>query len=114
MILGKLISVLTFPGIIVHELAHKLACLISGVKVVETRLLDTETFGGYVEYEQPTSYNSTFIITVAPLIINSAIAAVLFYVALELATGVMTAILIYLGICVGMHAFPSHTDANNL
>ena len=34
---GFIISILTFPGVIVHELAHQICCYICGIKVYEVK-----------------------------------------------------------------------------
>lgn len=51
---GELISALTFPGVILHEWAHKLFCKRLGVKVLEVKYFQIgKKVAGYVVHEPP-------------------------------------------------------------
>jgi hypothetical protein len=43
-----LVSVLTFPGIIFHELGHQLFCKFTGVRVIKVRYFRFGNPAGYV------------------------------------------------------------------
>lgn len=68
---GWLISLLTFPGVIVHEWAHKKFCDWNGVKVEKVVYFRFGNPAGYVMHEEPKKYNQIFWISAGPLIINS-------------------------------------------
>jgi len=48
---GKVVSLLTFPGVIVHELAHKIFCEMAGVQVYEVCYFRFGNPAGYVKHE---------------------------------------------------------------
>lgn len=50
---GFLISILTFPGVIVHEIAHQLFCRICGVAVLDVCYFKAGNPAGYVVHEIP-------------------------------------------------------------
>lgn len=108
---GFIISILTFPGIIVHEFGHKLFCNISKVKVHKVCYFRFGNPAGYVVHDKPSKFSQTFFITVAPFIINS-LAAILVFALANMFGG--NKLLLWLGISIGMHAFPSSGDAKSL
>jgi hypothetical protein len=76
---GFIISLLTFPGVIVHEWAHKIACNLFGVAVsrVVYFKLDFKLAGGeagYVQHEIPKRYIESLCISSAPLFVNTLVA----------------------------------------
>lgn len=117
---GWVIAVLTFPGVILHELAHKIACDITGVSVYRVCYFRIGNPAGYVEHAPPRKYSQAFIIATAPFLVNSIVAILIFTLALKtpLTTEIygikLRYILYWLGISIGMHAFPSSGDAKNL
>ena len=117
---GWFIALLTFPGVIMHELAHKIACDMTGVRVYRVCYFRLGNPAGYVEHERPRKYSQAFAITTAPFLVNSIVAVLIFALALKtpLTTEIygikLRYILYWLGISIGMHAFPSSGDAKNL
>jgi hypothetical protein len=119
MLPGALISLLTFPGVIVHEWAHKKFCEWFGVKVLEVKyykfnnILSFESKpAGYVIHEEPTNFKQTFWISVGPLVLNSLIClAIGFFAPLSETGGWPHFFMIWLAISIGAHAFPSDHDA---
>ena len=113
---GTLIAVLTFPGIIIHELAHKVACDWTGVKVYETCYFRVGNPAGYVVHESVYNYRGAFLITVAPFLINTFIALVVFAIAVNVPSSIqwIAVVLYWFGISIAMHSFPSSGDAGNL
>ncbi|MDR1853555.1 MAG: metalloprotease family protein [Azoarcus sp.] len=117
---GQLISVLTFPGIIVHEMAHKFFCDVCKVPVYEVSYFKFSRTPGYVIHAPVANLLHSFLISICPLLINSLLCMVLTFsafiplVALGL-KGVHPVfyVLMWLGISMGMHAFPSPQDAAN-
>ncbi len=110
MIPGIVISVLTFPGIIVHEFAHKIFCQLFGVKIHEVRYFRFGSPAGYVIHDAPKKFAQTFFITTGPFIVNTIVAIPLFFVSKLTNLGIFA----LLGIMIGMHAFPSSGDAKTL
>jgi len=114
---GILISIATFPGIIVHELAHQLFCRWFKVPVFKVVYFQTENPVGYVLHEIPSNKWHSIMISIGPFIINTIVGALIaFPGALPVFkfgnAGVLDYILIYLGVSIAMHAFPSSGDAN--
>jgi hypothetical protein len=113
---GFLISLLTFPGIIVHELAHQLFCRWYKVPVFKVVYFQTENPVGYVLHEVPTKKWQSIMISIGPFIVNTVIGGL---IALPAAlpvfkfdnAGLLDYLLIYLGVSIAMHAFPSTGDA---
>ncbi len=120
MIPGQLISFFTFPGVIVHEIAHKFFCDLCKVPVFEVSYFNTTKTPGYVVHAPVTRLKHSFLIAIGPLIINSVLCMLLTFsafiplVALDLeGVNFVFYILMWLGISLGMHAFPSPQDAEN-
>jgi hypothetical protein len=114
---GFLISLVTFPGVIVHELAHQLFCRWFKVPVFKVVYFQLSNPVGYVLHEVPSKKWQSIMISTGPFIINSLIGAlVAFPAALPVfkfnTAGPLDYLLIYLGVSIAMHAFPSTGDAN--
>jgi hypothetical protein len=119
MIPGFIIALLTFPGVIVHEVGHMLFCKLRGVAVLEVCFLQMGNPVGYVIHEQPKDFTTTFLISVGPFIVNSIVCVLICLPALipvqffGVKDPVSYAVL-WLGVSIGMHAFPSTVDAQSL
>lgn len=111
---GTLIAILTFPGVIVHEAGHRLFCSLAGVRVYKTCYFRLGNPAGYVIHGPVQSYGAGFLICVAPFIVNTAIALLIFSIASNVSSSAVAFPLYWLGISIGMHAFPSSGDADNL
>lgn len=115
MIPGVIISFLTFPGVILHEFAHKKFCDWFNVKVFDVKYFKSDG-GGHVIHERTKNYKAIFWISTGPLIINSiacfllALLAGLFYEGVE----IIFWFLAWLSLSFGSHSFPSNQDANNV
>ncbi|RQG92104.1 DUF3267 domain-containing protein [Natrarchaeobius chitinivorans] len=125
------VRLFTVPGVVVHEFAHASACRLVGVRVLEVVYFQFGDPAGYVRHEQPRRYREAFVVSVAPFLVNTIVAFVAF---LGLATLVAAsdvaslgdvrtisreplavgAGLAWLGLSVGIHAFPSTGDADVL
>ncbi len=112
---GWLISALTFPGIIVHEWAHKKFCDWTGVSVSKVVYFKFGNPAGYVLHEEPSTYKQTFWISVGPLIINSVLTILIgiFLTQADSGSG-MYFLLFWLGLSIGMHSFPSDHDMTHI
>jgi hypothetical protein len=114
---GFLISLVTFPGVIVHELAHQLFCRWFKVPVFKVVYFQTENPVGYVVHEIPSSKWQSIMISIGPFIVNTVVGGlVAFPAALPVfkfnTGGPLDYLLIYLGVSIAMHAFPSTGDAD--
>lgn len=113
---GFLISMATFPGVIVHELAHQLFCRLLKVPVFEVVYFQVKNPAGYVLHEAPANKWHSLLISIGPFFVNTLLGAV---IALPAAlpfyefnnAGPLDYVLIYLGVSIAMHAFPSTGDA---
>lgn len=127
----------TVPGVVVHEFAHATACRLVGVRVLEAVYFRFGDPAGYVRHEQPRRYREAFVVSVAPFLVNTVVSLLAFAgLAGLVATGDVSAIgdgsaidaletvsretlaaavaLGWIGLSVGMCAFPSTGDANVL
>lgn len=114
---GIVITVITFPGVIVHELAHQLFCRWCKVPVFKVVYFQFENPVGYVVHEIPSNKWHSILISIGPFILNTLLGALIaFPAALPVFTfnnaGFVDYLLIYLGVSIAMHAFPSTGDAN--
>ncbi len=119
MIPGFLVALVTFPGVIVHEAAHMLFCKLGGVAVIDVCFFRLGNPSGYVVHEEIKSFNTAFLVSVGPFIINSLLCMIICFPAFvpvkvfEL-THPLSYFLLWLGVSIGMHAFPSTGDAQVL
>lgn len=117
---GIVISVITFPGVIVHELAHRFFCRLCRVPVFEVCYFRFENPCGYVIHERSNNPWKNFLISIGPFIFNTIIGLIIIFpAAIEVIefknfTNILSLILIWLGVSILMHAFPSTGDASNL
>ena len=111
MIPGFLISLVTFPGVIIHEWAHKKFCDWLNVPVHKVVYFRLGNPAGFVEHENPTTYKQTFWISVGPLVVNSLATIILSVIASQIIPdGWLYVVLIWLAFSIGMHSFPSDHD----
>ena len=113
---GQLISLVTFPGVIIHEVAHMWFCKLRGVAVLDVCFFRFGNPAGYVVHEEIKNFNTSFLISVGPFILNSLLCMFICFPAyLPMRVfgvpGFSSYFLLWLGISIGMHAFPSMGDA---
>jgi hypothetical protein len=121
---GFIIALITFPGIIVHEMAHEFFCRVTGVIVYEVKYLDLfSNRAGYVLHSRVRRYGQAFWICIGPLVFNAVIGSIVAFPSVlavfELSIPFhklrfVDIILLWLGVSIAIHAFPSKTDINNL
>ncbi|QCC59112.1 metalloprotease family protein [Natrinema thermotolerans] len=121
-----LLRLLAAPGVVVHELAHETACRLVGVPVLEVAYFRLGNPPGYVRHGQPERYRESFVISVAPFLVNSAVAFGLFVGLASIVAGLDAVgsaprstlaagvVLGWLGLAIGTQAFPSTGDARTL
>jgi hypothetical protein len=105
-----------FPGVVFHEVAHIIGCLISGARI-KSILLFSKT-GGEVVHEKPIiPYIGVFLISIFPFLLGSAaIYLITSRVLNDIAFSNLTAgkvIYFYLLISILISMFPSSTDVKN-
>lgn len=120
---GVLISLLTFPGVIVHELAHQIFCRLTNTAVLDVCYFRLGNPSGYVLHEKPKNAGINILIGVGPFFLNSILGAI---IALPAAISgfsfgstldtkkIFICFLAWLGISIAMHSFPSTGDAKSM
>ncbi len=117
---GILIAILTFPGVIIHELAHRLFCRLARVPVYEVCYFQFKNPCGYVIHEAVDGPWRNLLICVGPFLLNTIIGMVILSpAAVEVIefhnyTDPLALFLCWLGVSILMHAFPSSGDAKAL
>lgn len=118
MVSGWFISIITFPGTVLHEWAHKKFCDWFNVKVIAVKYFSVEA-DGWVIHERPKTYQATFWISIGPLIINSLVCFCVgiiagFFLNIYNGNEVVFLSLSWLALSFGSHSFPSNQDTNNI
>ncbi|MDF2545541.1 MAG: hypothetical protein K0R93_439 [Anaerosolibacter sp.] len=116
---GFLISIATFPGVIVHELAHQIFCRISRVAVLDVCYFRFGSPAGYVIHEIPRKSSQHILIGIGPFFLNTILGALIALPGaipvIKFGTGnIIDYIYIWLGISIAMHSFPSTGDAKSM
>lgn len=117
---GYIISILTFPGVIIHEFAHMVFCRLKRIPVYDVKYFQFDTqVQGYVVHDRTDSFRSAFLISIGPFIINTALCLIMCFPAtLRIFFfddfNLLTFLMLWLGVSIGMHAFPSIQDAENV
>lgn len=124
---GQLLSLLTFPGVIMHEISHRFMCDIFEVPVYRAfYFIPFSKQAGAVFHERVYNFGQHLVIAMAPLLFNT-LFCMLFTLPLaasqyimsnsfaEVGTsvshyGTLYSILWWVGISMGANAFPSNHD----
>lgn len=116
---GEVISIISFPGIIIHEFAHMLFCKIRKVAVLDACYFRVGNPAGYIVHEKTDNFTTTFLISMGPFFFNTLLCLVIClpaYMPVKFfdIEHPFSYFLIWLGVSIGMHAIPSNQDANNV
>jgi len=116
---GEVISIVTFPGIIVHEFAHMFFCKLRKVAVFDACYFKVGNPAGYVIHENTDNFTTTFLVSMGPFFINTLLCLLIClpaYMPIKFFSlnHPLSYFLIWLGVSIGMHAIPSNQDANNV
>lgn len=116
---GILIAIATFPGVIVHELAHQLFCRLAKVAIIEVCYFRIGNPAGYVIHEIPSKKSQQILIGLGPFFVNTILGAMISLPAaipvIKFGTGSpIDYILVWLGVSIAMHSFPSIQDARGI
>lgn len=120
---GWLIALITFPGIIVHEISHRFFCDLVKIPVYNVCYFNFKQIiskeAGYVIHAPCNNLKSSFLISIGPLIINTFLCSLLTIPASiteYLNPNQINPVFLFLqwiGLSIGMHAFPSNQDMQN-
>ncbi len=116
---GFLIAALTFPGVIVHEAGHLFFCKLFRLHVYDVCFFRFGNPAGYVLHEKTDNFKALFFVSMGPFFANTLLCIVFCTAAFlpiwELKVDDLLAYFYYwLGLSIGMHAFPSTADLSNL
>lgn len=117
---GVVISAVTFPGVIVHELAHAIFCKLLRIPIYDAKFFQLSNPCGYVVHEPTDKPLKSLLISVGPFLVNTILGAVIMLPAsitlikFREPGNFLTLLLGWLGISILMHAFPSTGDAEAL
>ena len=116
---GPVIAALTFPGIILHETAHLFFCKLFRLGIFDVCYFRFGNPAGYVIHEKTSNFTAAWFVSMGPFFVNTVLCVVFCSTAFlpiwELKTDDPIAYLFYwLGLSIGMHAFPSTGDLSNL
>jgi hypothetical protein len=116
---GFLISLVTFPGVMVHELAHLVFCKLINTPVFKVCYFRLGNPAGYVIHGQPSSVWRHILIGIGPFFVNTLLGLAMGIAALPMHIDVdhLTAasgIFLWLAISIAMHSFPSTGDAQSI
>lgn len=113
-------SLLTFPGVILRQAIHSGFCRVLGVKILDIRYFRADTTPAYVLHEMPKRLGTGILIALGPLALHSILCVILCAPALvpfmfyDQSVDLLTIFQLWLGLSIGMHAFPPLRDAGNL
>jgi hypothetical protein len=116
---GPVIALLTFPGVIVHETGHFFFCRLFRLAVFDVCFFRFGNPAGYVIHERTDNFKALFFVSMGPFFVNTLLCMVFctaaFLPVWELKTQDPLAYFFYwLGLSIGMHAFPSKDDLSNI
>ena len=116
---GQAVSIVTFPGIIVHEFAHMFFCKLRKVAVFDACYFSVGNPAGYVVHENSSNFTTTFLISMGPFFVNTLLCLLIClpaYMPMSFFNldSPLSLLLMWLGVSIGMHAIPSDQDANNV
>lgn len=116
---GEIISILTFPGVIVHEFAHMFFCKVRKIAVFDACYFRIGNPAGYVVHENTDNFTTTFLVSMGPFVVNTLLCLLIClpaYMPVKFfdLDHPLSYFLIWLGVSIGMHAIPSNQDADNV
>lgn len=125
---GEFITLVTFPGVFLHEIAHRLACDLQDIPVYYINYFSAGSkVAGHVIHRKTDSFRKAFFIGMAPFFFNSLICMLLTVphgVSFHLGTHFMLdghsfilwmqGIVAWIGFSAGLHAIPSDQDIKGL
>jgi hypothetical protein len=105
------LELLFYPGVIIHEFTHFLACVLLGVKVTKVKFGLKES---YVQHLDVHNWK-TILIALAPFILSNIISILLIIYTLKIRPAFyIFAIFLWIAITVAYHSAPSRKDIENV
>ena len=115
---GQIISLATFPGVVIHELSHLICCRIFGAEVKDVCYFRLGNPSGYVIHATCKNWLHTVAIAAGPFLFNSLLCIFLaFPVSLSgnlEENSLIKIFILWLSISIGMHSIPSKGDAKSM
>jgi hypothetical protein len=116
---GPVIAALTFPGVIIHEAGHLSFCRLFKLQVFDVCFFRFGNPAGYVIHQQTDNFKAQFFVSMGPFFANTLLCVLFcsaaFLPVWELKVADPLAYFFYwLGLSIGMHAFPSKADLSHL
>jgi len=122
---GWFITFCTFPGIVSHEIGHRLFCDLAGVPVYKIRyFIFFSKTAGCVIHRRTSRLKHVFFITMGPFILNSVLSFLFFlpfagFMHTQIYYGFRFSLIAYLVLgwiasTMAFNAFPSNQDLKNL
>lgn len=125
---GELIALVTFPGVIIHEISHRFFCDLYNVAVYEINYFrPLSKRAGHVLHMPTKNFYHAFFIACAPLIINSIVCMLLtfpcacraylgtsFIEDMTSSFSFLYGIMTWIGFSAGWNAMPSDHDVSGL
>jgi hypothetical protein len=114
LLVNRVLGWLTFPGVILHEATKKIFCDLAGVPVHEAKYVSLGDPMGYVLHEDTGRFRDTYLITVGPIVVNSAFAAAMFVLTCFDLPWIADIAFLWLGFSFAMRALPSPGEMQSL
>jgi hypothetical protein len=116
---GFVIALATFPGVIIHEAGHLFFCKLFKLQIYDVCFFRLGNPSGYVIHEKTDNFRALFLVSMGPFFANTLLCIVFctaaFLPVWELKVHDPLAYFFYwLGLSIGMHAFPSTADLSNM
>lgn len=117
---GIVISAVTFPGVVIHELAHQLFCRLFKIPVFQVCYFRFGNPAGYVVHGESENWIHQVLVSAGPFFLNSLLGALLAFPSalrtfeFDGAATALDGVLMWLGISIAMHAIPSTGDAKSM
>lgn len=114
-VLATLLTILTFPGVVVRVAVQLALCRSFKLAIFEVRFLQLKPPFGYVHYERSERFVEEACVTLVPFLLNSAL-CLLFCAAAYLPLWELKVfdplayVFYWLGLSLGMHALPLRGD----
>lgn len=118
---GEIIAVITFPGVIIHEISHRFMCDIFKIPVYEVSYFSIGSErAGHVIHAATGSTKKNLLIGIAPLFFNSLVCMAFTFplsstshISGEPINNFFNGVLWWIGMCAGANAFPSNQDVSS-
>lgn len=125
---AEIVALITLPGVILHEIAHRLFCDINDVDVYEIKYFNfLSRKAGHVVHAGTPNFGHALLISIAPLIVNTLVCMLLtFPYGIKVLLGTdfvqtpsiinhyLQLFILWIGYSVGFNAIPSNQDMANL